>query len=424
MKEKFKSYIFNTARKQLCMGCGTCMQLCPKGALTMHDDDEGFLYPQINPDLCVGCGLCDRKCPIQYDSHYACDNFEQYSLLATRDENDHTNKYATIGVCTRISKEAFSKGWKVFGVKLDENEWKTFHQCARSLRDIDLFSNSKYAQSDTKKTYTEVKSSLATGYKVLYIGTPCQIAGLKAFVRDSRNLYTIDLICHGTFSSKLLKYEVEHWEKRFGGRLSNLYFRSKIKYPWSVGGMVNFNIWDGRKSKHIEVHGSGSPTYKCFAYCENGVSYNLRPSCYTCQFRDRKRFADLTVGDSWCIKNMFFTNKVKRNGISLLICNSAKADELIRLLQGINFKPLDINRAFVQSALLPTNRDIPAEREQIYKITNEEDYAMKIEQLLHFSLKESLNKTTSRFRKERFKRVIKSVLFFMIRSKINYLENK
>lgn len=413
MKDNFNSYIFNTSKKHLCTGCGACVQICPKGALAMCKDNEGFLYPQINPDLCVECGLCDRKCPVQYGSHNAYDNFEQYSLLATRDESDYTNKYATIGVCTRISKEAFGKGWKVFGVKLDENGWKTFHQCATSLRDIDLFSNSKYAQSDTKETYSEVKASLVAGHKVLYIGTPCQISGLKAFVKDSRNLYTIDLICHGTFSSKLLRYEVEHWENKFGGRLSNLYFRSKIKYPWTAGGMVNFNIWNGKKSKHIEIHATGSPTYKCFAYCENGVSYNLRPSCYTCRFRDRKRFADLTVGDAWCIKDDgLFTNKTRQNGASLLICNSAKGDELINLLQGINFKPLDIERAFVQSALLPVHRNIPVERELIYKITDGENYGMKVERLLNISLEDSLRKTMSRLQKEKIKRIFKVILFY------------
>lgn len=413
MKENFKSYIFNSSQKQLCMGCGACAQLCPRGALTMCEDSEGFLYPKINTDLCVECGLCDKKCPVQHNTHYACDNFKQYSLLVTRNESDHTNKYATIGVCTRISKEAFNKGWKVFGVKLDETEWKTFHQCAQSLRDIGLFSNSKYAQSDTKRTYTEVKSLLAAGYKVLYIGTPCQIAGLKAFVRDLKNLYTIDLICHGTFSHKLLKQEVEHWEKKFGGRLSDLYFRSKIKYPWSAGGMVNFNIWDGKTSRHIEIHASGSPTYKCFAYCEDGIFYNLRLSCYTCQFRSRKRFADLTVGDAWCIKeNELFPVKARQSGISLLICNSAKAEELIKLLQGVNFRQLDIEDAFVQTALLPTDRNIPEEREQIYKITEGEDYAARIEQILNISLEESLNKTMSRFKKERIKRIIKSVILY------------
>ena len=182
-------------------------------------------------------------------------------------------------------------------------------------------------------------------------------------------------------------------------------FRSKIKYPWSAGGIVNFDIWNGKKNKHIEIHASGSPTYKCFAYCENGINYNLRPSCYSCQFRDKKRFADLTVGDAWSIKeNDLFTTKAKWNGISQLICNSRKADELLKLLQDINFKSLNINHAFAQPALLPTHRNIPAEREFIYKITDGEDYAMRIEQVLGIKLKDSLNKTIVRFRKEKIKR--------------------
>ena len=163
----------------------------------------------------------------------------------------------------------------------------------------------------------------------LYIGTPCQIAGLKAFLRKPyETLLTIDIVCHGVFSSKLVALEVEYWENLFNGKLSNLRFRSKRFFPWFMGGVVNFDITDSKgKTVHVERHAKSSPTYRCFAYSGDGYSYNIRPSCYSCPFRGKGRYGDLTVGDAWGLNKKYpqlFTSYNMRNGVSILICNTMK----------------------------------------------------------------------------------------------------
>lgn len=151
----------------------------------------------------------------------------------------------------------------------------------------------------------------------------------KAFLRKPyETLLTIDIVCHGVFSSKLVALEVEYWENLFNGKLSNLRFRSKRFFPWSMGGVVNFDITDSKgKTVHVERHAKSSPTYRCFAYSGDGYSYNIRPSCYSCPFRGKGRYGDLTVGDAWGLNKKYpqlFTSYNMRNGVSILICNTMK----------------------------------------------------------------------------------------------------
>ena len=297
----FKSSVF-TCNKLNCSGCGACAQICSKHAIDMVEDNEGFLFPILNQEKCVQCGLCDKICP-KVNSHQS--NVGEYKqcFAATNKDNDYSRMSATIGACTMMAEYVLSIGGYVFGVILDEDEWKAKHRCIDNYSLLQEARNSKYIQSDTGSTYSLAKQLLNKDKTVLYIGTPCQIAGLKAFLqKEYKKLYTIDLICHGVYSYRLLQKEVDYWSCKFNrGKVSNFRFRSKEKYPWIYGGVINFDISNNKSYAHIEIHGSCSPLYRCYAYSEDGINYTLRESCYSCQFRDTNRFGDITIGDAWGI---------------------------------------------------------------------------------------------------------------------------
>lgn len=145
----FKSYIFNTNNKTDCTGCSACVQVCPKEALSMHEDEEGYLYPVIDANKCINCGLCEKTCPVQVDGNVSNASVEQQFFIATNKNIVDSIDCATTGLCTILSRSCFKQGWKVYGVSLDSEQWKTFHSCALSMNDIDSFRNSKYIQSDT-----------------------------------------------------------------------------------------------------------------------------------------------------------------------------------------------------------------------------------------------------------------------------------
>ena len=381
----------------------------------MQPDEEGFLYPVRNETQCVLCGLCDDICPVTNNT-IENEEYEQQCFVATTNESKYYLESATIGICTMLTESFISDGGVVFGAYLDENKWEVYHKKIEGIEFIDQIRNSKYSQSSTKETFTEVKTLLRTGNKVLYIGTPCQIAGLKAYLRKPYELlYTIDIICHGTFSPKLLPLEVRYWEKLFNSKLKNLRFRSKRKYKYENGGMVNFDIEKNGKCLHIERYAASSPSYRCFAYSGDGKSYNIRQSCYSCPFRALNRYGDITVGDPWYVKPETIQNKkLKPNNIirSLYSTNTKKGIELISKITHYLLKEeVKRDNSFLQPALLPCHREIPPQREKLYSQLNTKDYGRLVEELFHCNLEDSHRAFEKSYRKLRIKKIIKKILF-------------
>ncbi len=416
-----RSYLFNP-EKTLCSGCSACSSVCTHQAISMCEDDEGFLYPVINQARCVSCGLCERACPV-VGNHQANSEIGQKSYLAISEHESHYAKSATIGICTMLAQYVIEQGGRVFGVALDETSWKTSHICVSDETGIERIRNSKYIQSDPCDTYAETRNLLKQGIMVLYIGTPCQIAGLKAYLRhDYENLLTIDLICHGVYSYKLIRKEVEYWEHRLQGKVSNFKFRSKRR----SGGVINFDLKSPSSTKHYEFFGPYSPTYRSFAYNGDGINYNLRPSCYSCPFRERGRYGDITVGDAWFIDaaKYLHTDINWKNGVSHFFGNTSKGREYInQILPQLKWTEIPIEDAFKQPAILPTCREIPAEREQLYKaVQTDEDYGQIIKRLLLADVEQLYEEELRKQRKSEMKNFFKRILlinkFKSIKSKL------
>jgi len=377
----------------------------------MQEDPEGFLFPVINNDLCTNCGLCAKICPMD-DNRQANIGTKQISYLAISENLEHYLKSATIGICTILSKHFIENSGKVFGVYLDESTWKTSHICVSNKDGVEQIRNSKYIQSDPQHSYSETRDFLKNGINVLYIGTPCQIAGLKAYLqKDYENLLTVDLICHGVYSYKLIRKEVDYWENLLKGKISNFKFRSKK----ASGGIINFDLKKTFGYKHYEISGPYSPTYRCYAYNGDGINYNLRTSCYTCPFRDKGRYGDITVGDAWFVDAAKFLNMTIdwKNGVSHFFSNTEKGHLFVKkVLPYLKSVEIPLDEAFKQPALLPSNRKIPAEREEIYRaIDTSENYAQIIKRLLHVDIEKNYEDAVMLEQKSNMKNLIKKVLF-------------
>ena len=411
-----------TQDKRLCCGCTACSAICEHKAISMQEDSEGFLFPVLDKDLCVNCGLCNKICPMGSD-HQANSGLDQKSYLAISEHPEHYCQSATIGICTILARLFVENGGKVFGVSLDESTWKTSHICVSDNEGVERLRNSKYIQSNLQQTFSEAKDFLKNGFKVLFIGTPCQIAGLKAYLHhDFENLLTIDLICHGIYSYKLIRKEVEYWEERLHGKVSNFKFRSKRR----SGGVINFDLKTILGTKHYEFFGPFSPTYRCFAYNGDNVSYNLRHSCYCCPFRGSSRYGDITVGDAWFIDAAKYLNiEIDwKNGVSHFFGNTQKGNDYIhQILPLLKWCEIPLEEGFKQPAILPTHREIPSEREQLYKAINtSENYAQIIKRLLHVDVEQLYDEVLRKERNTEMKNFVKRVLlinkFRSIKSKL------
>ena len=390
--------------KELCSGCSACSNICAHKAIVMKEDAEGFLFPTVDADKCVSCGLCGRICPYNRD----CSNTseEQHSYVAITDKAVYYNESATIGICTMLSSYVLSNGGYVYGVELNEKDWKAYHVCLKSKDELNRIRNSKYLQSNPRGTFSEVKEILKSGGVVLYIGTPCQIAGLKGYLgKEYDTLYTIDIICHGVFSPKLMPQEVSYWEKLFKSDIHNFRFRSKRVYKDYVGGNVNFDLDDGT---HIERHASASPSYRAFAYAGDGKNYNLRLSCYSCNFRKPERYGDITVGDPWFInwsKVKIKQIKTFRGAKSIFSTNTVKGQSLFRqIFPLLTVEELSHDVLFSQPAVLNDNREVPDLRSEIYGSIDNEDYGTLIQRLFKCNLELSHKEFEKKYKKEQRKK--------------------
>ena len=250
-----------------CCGCSACVQTCPKQCIRLEEDNEGFLYPSVNKSLCVECGQCDNVCPMLH-GHEPQEPVGVYA--ATNPDEGIRMQSSSGGIFSLIAENIIRQGGVVFGAAFNE-DWEVTHCFAETVDGIARFRGSKYVQSRTGTTYAEAERFLKAGRKVLYSGTPCQIAGLKSFLRkEYGNLLTVDCVCHGVPSPGIFRE----------------YLRSAVQ-PINK---VNFR--DKRTGwKHYSVTVKSEDKESSGVYHDNGYMQGflgnlfLRPSCYGCRFR-------------------------------------------------------------------------------------------------------------------------------------------
>jgi len=209
--------------KRKCMGCSACMNICPVGAIEMHEDKEGFKRPVINQEKCINCGACRRTCPVlntqtnqALNKCYAC-----YS----KDEHSMANS-SSGGIFYLLADYVIKNKGIVIGAAFDKHN-KLNHIAINELEDIIHLQGSKYLQSDLRDIFQLIRKNIKDKL-ILFVGTPCQVAGLKAFLKkDYDNLITVDIICHGVPSPKLFKKYVTEMEARENQKLVKYIFRDK-----------------------------------------------------------------------------------------------------------------------------------------------------------------------------------------------------
>ena len=215
--------------KEDCCGCSACLSICPKHAIYMKHDEKGYLYPEIRKDSCVNCGLCEKVCPLKDKEKNK--KFEKIAYgVKNKDEHERA-KSSSGGVFVEVAKYILNNDGVVYGVEMN-NDFQVKHGRATTIEDARKFQGSKYVQSDKHSIFCMVQKDLKEGKEVLFTGTPCEVAGLKKYLRkEYDNLYTLDLICHGVPSSELLNAFLKGKEKLYSSQITELKFREK-EYGW------------------------------------------------------------------------------------------------------------------------------------------------------------------------------------------------
>ncbi|MDU1444058.1 MAG: Coenzyme F420 hydrogenase/dehydrogenase, beta subunit C-terminal domain [Clostridium cochlearium] len=311
--------IFNV--KEKCCGCSACYNICPKQAIFMKPDEEGFLYPVIDEVLCVKCGKCTKVCPLITSGNYKRDFIPEFFVAQHKSENVLMESTSG-GAFTAISDHILSEGGIIYGAHYDQ-EFNVIHGRAENVKQRNKMRVSKYVQSNLGDIFQQVKADLINGNIVLFTGTPCQIAGLRGFIGNFsllKNLYLCDLICYGIPSPRVWDDYKNILEKEYGGKLVDVKFRSKI-VEWN---RENSNKSFMFKTSNSEAIYSDDRFYKLFF----GEKTIMRPSCEACPYTDIHRVSDITIADYWGIEK-YAPEWKDPKGVSLIMTNTKKGEELL-----------------------------------------------------------------------------------------------
>lgn len=315
----------------------------------MQEDPEGFLYPHVETSICINCGLCEKVCPAinQQDERVPLQTFAAKNL-----DDEVRLQSSSGGFFSIIAPYVIQNGGIVFGAKFND-KWEVIHSSAETETELNKFRGSKYVQSQIKETYSEAETYLKQNKIVLFSGTPCQIAGLKLFLRkEYNNLITVDFICHGVPSPKILRNYLNEVTDNNIDAIKQINFRDKSK-GWKL---FSFKLTFNTKTKICEdLH--KNPYLRGFL-----SDLYLRPSCHKCPTKSLKSGSDITIGDFWGIQNVF-PDFDDDKGTSALIINTQKGQEIINQLYINKIKcPFDsikqYNSALYKSSPIPPERKL------------------------------------------------------------------
>lgn len=322
----------NTVLKEMdkCSGCGLCETVCPAQAIKMEYDKSGFIYPVIQKEKCIDCGLCERKCVVKTVSV----EYPRTCYAGVHLDEKIRAKSSSGGMFAALAEYTLEQGGVVFGAAVvPKGKIVTVkHIMIKNKEELKKLQGSKYVQSDIRECYTNVKQQLAEGKKVLFSGTPCQVAAMKNYLgKEYDDLLLVDLVCHGTPS-------ILHWEKSIeeklqkGEKVSAVSFRGKEGY---MQGEIEFKTEADRTRK--ENYSFRNDSY--YSMFLNADSY--REGCYQCQYARPERDGDITIGDFWGFEKVYDRAQIEKDakislevGNSLIAVNTEKGLSICNKLNG------------------------------------------------------------------------------------------
>jgi coenzyme F420-reducing hydrogenase beta subunit len=282
----------NLIHWEQCCGCGACANKCPKQAIIMRPNHEGFLHPVVDAERCVECGACEKTCPGLNPAY----NEAALKKVFVLQHKDNAIRYQSTsgGAFTAIAEEIVRRGGAVFGAVMTD-DLKVVHDSVETVEGLVKFRNSKYVQSQIGDCYSKVKAFLYEGKWVCFSGTPCQINGLVKFLgKDYEKLISVDVVCKSVPSPLVFKKYIEY-KKGQEGNISDVVFRDK-KRGFLYCTMAHYLTHDDRKNaKDIYRRGSESDEWLRL-FLSGKIS---RHSCMTCPYQTAQRVSDFTLGDIW-----------------------------------------------------------------------------------------------------------------------------
>lgn len=337
-----------------CYGCEACANICPKSAINMVQDEQGFRYPKIDLTKCIDCGMCKKVCPIGKEQKFIKKPVKE--CYAIKNDDSVRRVSSSGGFYTLLSDYILNNNFECnvkekgvcVGAIYDDN-LKVIHKMAYSVDERNLFRGSKYVQSNILNTFIEIGDELNKENEVLFTGTPCQVVGLLSYLEskhiNTERLITNDLVCHGAPSPKIWEDCILFLEKKYKSKIVDFKFRNK-SVGWR-GYNIQVTFADG-----LQLNNTADSKIFTTLFSNDLI---LRPSCYYCPYATLGRCADITIGDFWGIENIlpeFSDNK----GVSMVFFNSSKGEKIWEKLSNkISYKRCLMKNKLQHNLYSPTN---------------------------------------------------------------------
>jgi coenzyme F420-reducing hydrogenase beta subunit len=345
--------------KNKCTGCSACYNICPKECITMKTDNEGFWYPNIDKNKCINCNLCEKVCPIINPVRR--NDSKKLAYVGMNKDEQVRIKSSSGGIFSILAEYIIKNNGIVYGAAFDE-AFNINHKRILVSTDLDLLRGSKYVQSSIGDIYKQVKNDLESNRNVLFTGSPCQVEGLRSYLRKEYvNLITMDFICHGVPSPLVWKKYLEEMKKSKQENIKNIYFRNK-DFGWKLFSLkiiFDKRIYSNDLSNDLFMKGFLQDVY-------------LRPSCYACKFKKINRISDITVADFWGIENVL-PKMDDDKGTSLIVIHSEKGKQLFdKLSEKMIFDEVNLNEAIKYNSSMIRSVKYNEKREKFFLELNSE----------------------------------------------------
>lgn len=312
-----------------CTGCGLCTAVCPKSCITLEKNEYGSFKYRVDEEKCIHCGKCHKMCP-QNSQDSGHEPIRCYAGWATESSERATSSSG--GIAAAMYRQILKNGGAVVGAYYENGEFRL--KLTENEEDIDRFKGSKYVNCTSKNIFKSVKEKIESGKTVLFIGTPCQVASIKSYIGESKLLYTVDLICHGTPPQT---YFEEHFKASEKG-ITAVNFREN-------GTIFRFRM-DDADGNAYRIDGGTDEYYLSFI---NGITFS--DCCYECRYANTERISDITIGDFWGIDEAI-KSKEKVDRVSLVLCNTLHGKQLLDGMPDIQLIERDMSEA------LPNNEQL------------------------------------------------------------------
>lgn len=411
--------------KKNCCGCSACVQRCPKQCIRLEEDTEGFLYPQVDEETCIKCGLCEKVCPILNQA----DKLSVLEVLAVKNPNDEERMNSSSGgVFLPLAREVINQGGVVFGAVYDES-WEVHHVYAEKIEDVYPMMGSKYLQSKIGNSFKDAERFLKQGREVLFVGSPCQIAGLRTYLRNKQysNLLAVDFLCHGVPSPGVWR---RYLAETYGGYdakeqsrlqatagkksvllsslnatspIGDIKFRDKRESGWKK---YRFVVRQKSASKADQNTVLSSDIHYDNPFMRGFLSdIYLRPSCYACKCKNGVNHSDMTIADFWGI-NQIAPEFDDDKGVGLVLLNTKKGEEYFSRFP-MDMMPSNLEKAHYHNGGFNEHTKAHPKRDQFFfLIENGKSIKAAVDICLRLPFKQRVVRVVKRI----VKKIVKTIL--------------